>query len=193
MKKIVLSILVMSILLLSACNSTSLPSNVKNDTPGQEPTDGIQQTPEPTQDLVASLLSIGDSSTLNDWAITVSNFYYTDKIDISAYTFYQPDDGNQYAVAEVQVTNNGKESNTFLPSFSTGNDVRAKIYYAGEYEYSSTVLLGVNEDLHDSTLNPLTSKDGIIVFSIPDTVVNGEDSLVLTLSAGHDEISFSLR
>lgn len=192
MQKLLIGLLGISMLFLSACNSASSPSNATGNQ-SQKPSAATEQPPEPTPTPSTSLLSIGDSATLGDWEISVTDFYYTDKIDMTSYTYYHPDEGNQYAVVAVQVANKGKDASTFLPTYSLSNDVRAKVYYAGEYEYSATNLLGVNEDLHDSTMNPLASKEGIIVFSVPDEVVNGEDSLCLTFSANRNEITFSLR
>lgn len=192
MKKFMLSLLGVSLLLLSACNSTNLTATEDNNQL-KKPDIETEQISEPTPTPGTSLLSIGDSAPLGDWEISVTDFYYTDKIDMSSYTYYHPDEGNQYAVVVAQVTNNGTAMGTFLPTYSMSNDVRAKIYYADKYEYSASVLFGVDDDLHDETLNPLTSKEGIIVFSIPDAVVDGEDSLVIILSSGHDELTFSLR
>lgn len=186
MKKKMLSLVLAAfVLLLTACGATN--SDAPSKTAKPQPT----ATPTPTPEV--SLLSIGDSAVLGDWEICLSDFYYADKINQSSYIYFSPDEGNQYAVVAVHVTNNGSAADTFLPSFHRNTDVQAKVYYADEYEYSATNLLGVSEDLHDSSMNPLTSKDGIIVFSVPDTVVNGEDSLSITFSAGRNEITFSLR
>lgn len=160
------------------------PSEAPSDTPASNP---------PTSSTDANMLSIGDSVTLGDWDILVTDFYYTDKIDMGSYTYYDSEEGNQFAVAVVRVTNNGTELDTFLPPIALSSDIQANIYYAGKYEYSSSILLGVNEDLHNQTLNPLTSKEGIIAFSVPDLVVNSEDSLSLTFSADRDAVTFSLR
>lgn len=138
-------------------------------------------------------LSIGDNTILDHWEISVTDFYYTDRIETSPYTAFAPDPGNQYAVVAARITNNGTESDTFLPAISTSFDVRATVYYANTYEYSPSFLLGVSEDLHDSSLNPLTSKDGIIVFSVPDAVANSDDPLSVSFSAGRDEVTFDLR
>ena len=46
-----------------------------------------------------------------------------------------------------------------------GKDIKAKLVY-GEYDFSSTNLLGYSEDLHNTALNPLSSKTGVIAFSV---------------------------
>lgn len=177
-----------------AVTSDSLPedSSQANDSPA--PT--LPQSSESPSSAPASgtnSLSIGDSATLGNWEISVTDFYYADKIETSPYTYFHPDEGNQYAVVTAQVTNNGTQMDTFLPSINIGDDVWANLYYANKYEYSSSVLLGVDKDLHNASINPLISKTGIIAFSVPNVVVNSNDSLSVTFSAGRDEITFSLR
>lgn len=180
-------------------SSFEIPSASPSEAPADENTSPPaapsepSETSSPVPTSSGDLLSIGDNTTLGDWGILVTDFYYTDQINQSAYTYYYPDEGNQYAVATVRVSNNGTEAATFLPTPGLANDVRAKIYYAGKYEYTATYLLGVNEDLHNATMNPLTAKEGIIVFSVPDAVVTGQESLSLVFSAGRNDITFSLR
>lgn len=197
MKKRVLSLLIVLVLCLPGCNGggTTAESTPPQVTPVEataEPTPDPTPEPTPTPSPEEELLAIGDAATLGDWSITVSDFYFTDHIQNGDYFYYKPDEGNLYAVVSAQITNNGKESGTFLPMFSTNSDVRADIYYAGEYEYSATTLM-VDEDLHNSTLNPLTSKSGIIAFSLPEMIESSEEALDLTFSSGWDKVTFALR
>lgn len=106
---------------------------------------------------------------------------------------FDPDSGNQYAVVSMTVENTGKTSASFLPTFSMNEDVSAKIIYNKDYEYSATQLLGYDLDLHDSSLNPLTSKSGNIAFEVPAAVVTGSESIVIVFSQGDDSIEFTLR
>ncbi|MBD5099168.1 MAG: DUF4352 domain-containing protein [Clostridiales bacterium] len=166
--------------------ASSAPPTESRNIRASEP---VQTTPP----AAANLLTVGDNTILGHWEIAVTDFYYTGRIETSPYTAFTPDEGNQYAVVAARITNNGTESDTFLPSISMTDDVRTAVHYADEYVYSSSYLLGVIEDLHDSSLNPLTSKDGIIAFSVPDVVANSEESLSVTFSAGRDEVTFRLR
>lgn len=194
MKKKVLSLLLVFALCLSACGGeVEKESTQPQVTPvetASEPTS--TPTPEPTPSPDAEPLAIGDSATIDNWSVVVSDFYFADKIADGEFFQYSPDEGNLYAVVSAQVTNNGKESDTFLPAFATNSDVKADIYYAGEYEYSASLLM-MDDDLHDSTLNPLTSKSGIIVFSVPEMIESSEETLSVTFSAGREEVTFSLR
>lgn len=151
------------------------------------------EDPAPAESLNTGLLSIGDNATLGNWEISVTDFYYTDKIETSRYTYFYPDEGNKYAVVNVKVTNNGTEMDTFLPPINVGNDVWANLYFADKYEYSPSFLPGFDKDLSVQTINPLITKDGVIAFIVPDIVVNSTDPLSITFSIGRDEVSFSLR
>ena len=152
MKKKVLSLLLVFALCLSACGGeVEKESTQPQVTPvetASEPTS--TPTPEPTPSPDAEPLAIGDSATIDNWSVVVSDFYFADKIADGEFFQYSPDEGNLYAVVSAQVTNNGKESDTFLPAFATNSDVKADIYYAGEYEYSASLLM-MDDDLHDST------------------------------------------
>lgn len=197
MKRKVLALFCAMVLLLSACGvggqeESQHPKETLSVETTQIPDFTPTPEPTPTPDPEEVFLAVGENATLKDWGIVVSDFYFTKQIDNGDFFYYSPEDGCRYAVVSAQITNNGKESQTFLPSFSTNSDVRADIYYAGEYEYSATVLL-MDEDLHNATLNPLTSKNGIIVFELPEMIETSEESLTLTFSAGLDEVSISLR
>lgn len=139
-------------------------------------------------------LSIGDTVRFGDWIINVTGFEFLSAIQSSEYTSFTPEDGCQYAVVYLTITNDGKEADQFLPSLNITGDVFAKIYYKNEYEYSASNLLGYDKDLHDVYLNPLTSKSGSIAFEVPDLVATGTESLSITFSDGiHDDVSFALR
>lgn len=61
------------------------------------------------------------------------------------------------------------------------------------YEYNSSVLLGYKNDLHDFHLNPLTSVDKEIAFSVPETVSSSEEELLLVFSADKESVTFKIR
>ena len=106
---------------------------------------------------------------------------------------FNPDEGNKYIQVFVSITNNGKSSDTFLPSYGFGNDVRVKLLYGDGYEYSSSVLLGYDNDLHDSHLNPLSSVDKEIAFSVPEKVSSSEEELLVEFSSGKTSVTFKIR
>lgn len=191
MKKVVLLILALTLALsLAACeagpetaepNATPTPS-----TPSPEP------TPSPTPETTA--LAVGTEATLGDWNITVTGFEFMESIAGDYYGSFVPSEGNQYAVVSVSIYNAGKSADTFLPSYSFGDDIRAKIIYGDGYEFSATSLLAYDADLHDEYVNPLSSASGIIAFEVPMTVVeNAAEPLSILFSAGSTEIEYQLR
>lgn len=169
-------------------SSTSKQPNNNDNADIDQSTDSSQQENKENE-----LLGLNEESTLKDWSITVTNVEFLDKIPQSQYTSFQAKEGNKYFKINCTVTNNGTDSNTFLPSVTLGSSVTAKVLYQNDYEYSPSNLLGNQDDLHDTTLNPLSSKEGIIVFEIPDSVVSSDEELILVLKAGRNEIKYKVR
>lgn len=116
-----------------------------------------------------------------------------DSIAGSLGSFSPKEEGNTYVQVFVTVKNTGKTADSFLPSFCIGDDVNAKVLYSDGYEFTASNLLGYTNDLHDSTINPLSSKTGEIVYEIPSEVVNSEEPLLLQFSSGNDTVAFNLR
>lgn len=152
--------------------------------------DSVTVPEKPQTETVA--FSVGESAELDSWSISVTGFEFLTRID-DGYGYFEPGEGNQFGVVSVSVTNNGTEADSFLPSFGFGDDVVAKIMYDGQYEYSATQLLAYDADLHDEFLNPLSSASGVIVFELPDTVVNGTESLTIAFTSGSNSTEFTLR
>lgn len=129
-----------------------------------------------------TLYNIGDTVYIDDWEITVSSVEVTDKISNKTYgtleTFFSPEEGNKYIVFDVTIKNLSTDSSTFLPIAAIGDYVKVKIQY-GEYDFSSTNLIGHSDELHQTGLNPLSTKTGILAFDIAEEVVNDFDALNL--------------
>ena len=137
--------------------------------------------------------ALGNSADLKDWSINVTDVKIVDSIAGSLGSFSPKEDGNTYVQVFVTVENTGKTADSFLPSFCIGDDVNAKVLYSDGYEFTASNLLGYTNDLHDSTINPLSSKTGEIVYEIPSEVVNSEEPLLLQFSSGNDTVAFNLR
>ncbi len=135
---------------------------------------------------------MGDAVTLGNWEITVDSVEVKDKIMAAGgYGSYTPDKGNKYVVIHMTVKNTGKEMDSFLPSFSSVNDVRADVLYQDDYSFSASQLLGESDDLHDSSVNPLSQKTGYIAFEIAEDAANSGE-LELRLTQGEDEARIAL-
>ncbi len=140
----------------------------------------------------ASNLAIGETGTLDNWSVTVTNFEFLDSVQ-NTFGEFTPEAGNKFGLVSLSITNNGKESSTFLPSFGLNNDVQAIIVYGDGYEYSLTNLIGYENSIIDSTVNPLTSKEGAVAFELPQAVVDGTEPLILKITKGSNELNISLR
>ena len=191
MKKVI-AIMLAAMVCLTSC-AASDGGNAS--TPGQgtgtstsTPAPTAEPTPEPTP---VPNNKAGDTVTLGDWEITLVGCEITEKIQSGAYSSFKADDGNRYVVVRLTIKNTGTTAGRFLPMVSMGSSVRAKLLYQGEYEFSATNLLGHSEELHDKSLNPLSSAEGVIAFQIAEDAAVA-DELMLVLSAGSDSVKFDL-
>ena len=120
---------------------------------------------------------------MQDWNVTVTDVSFETQIDVS-YGHYNADKGNQYVIVGLSIVNNGSREDTIFPYFSLGSALSAKIYYQDEYEYTPDNFISLDEDLHGETIAPLATASGVIVFELPETVINGTDPLILKIYEG---------
>ncbi len=141
----------------------------------------------------SAVVAIGETAALKDWSISVTNAQLFDAVSDGQFMSFEPEEGNKYFLIDLSITNNGKNADSFLPSYGFGDDVYAKLIYQGEYEYSSTNLLGYSKELHDTTVNPLSTKSGSVAFEIPDSIATTEEELILLIGSGKDTVNFKVR
>ena len=142
-----------------------------------------------------TLYNIGDTISIDDWEITVNSVEVTDKISNKTYgaieTYFSPDEGNKYVVFNMTVKNISTDSSTFLPYVSL-DGIRVKIEY-GNYEFSASNLMGYDDDLHSTSLNPLSTATGIVAFDIVEDVVkNNLDDLKLVIYTKSERCLFRM-
>ena len=199
MKKMIMIMLAAMVFLTScaASDEGNASTPAQGTTPSAstaEPT--VEPTPEPTAEPTPEPTPVpnnkaGDTVMLGNWEITLVGCEITEGVQNGAYTVFKADEGNRYVVVTLTVKNTGTTSDRFLPSFSMGDGVRAKLLYQGEYEFSATNLLGHSDELHDKSLNPLSSVEGLIAFQIAEDAAVA-DELVLTLSEGSESVKYDL-
>lgn len=181
---------------LMACAESSTPTTTTSasteavtesiaETTAEESTDVEKETASET-------VPMGQTAPLNNWNITVSNMKILESID-DGYGSFIPDEGNKYLLVTATAENTGKEADTFLPSFGLNDDVSAKVLYGDGYEFSLTQLLGYSKDLINSTINPLSSKEGDIAFELPNSVADSTEPLIIEFSSGNNNVDFALR
>lgn len=146
------------------------------------------ETVSETKDDV--IIKLGETVTLNDFEIAVDSAEIKTKIENSQYTAYTPDDGNVYIVVNITVKNIDKNASTFLPIVSLTKDIRSKLL-CNDYEFTSTNLLAYSENLHDTFLNPLSSKSGVIAFSVSEEIAD-LNSLYFVLYINKETCTHSL-
>lgn len=190
MKKIALiSCLTAFAILLSSCSLFSSPGTKRPYKPHSpsssisESSSQLEESLPESSEPVKDYFAIGDSCDLQDWNVTVTDVSFETQIDVS-YGHYNADKGNQYVIVGLSIVNNGSREDTIFPYFSLGSALSAKIYYQDEYEYTPDNLISLDEDLHGETIAPLATASGVIVFELPETVINGTDPLILKIYEG---------
>lgn len=151
-----------------------------------------EESTEAEEETAPETVAMGQTAPLNNWNITVSNMQILESID-DGYGSFVPEEGNKYLLVTVTAENTGKEADTFLPSFGLNDDVSTKVLYGDGYEFSLTQLLGYSKDLINSTINPLSSKEGDIAFELPNSVADSTEPLIIEFSAGNNNVDFALR
>jgi len=187
---------------LTACGSGSTDQTAETEEPKstaaeeEQETEAPEEAEEEQEESVednGTVYAVGDNAELGDWNINVTDAQIVESI-AGDYGSFSPDtDGSKYVHVFLTVTNNGKETDRFLPSFGYGDDVYVKMLYGDGYEFSAVNLLGYSKDMHDSTINPLTSADGEIAFEIPQSVAEATDELLVSFSGGNNSVVFQVR
>lgn len=165
----------------------------KEDTESTEPIDAKQDEEPEAEENQDTIYEMDEKVKLNDWSITVTNMKIVASIDSDYMTYSPSDEESKFAKVSVKIKNNGKKAVSFLPSYSFGDDIYAKILYDDGYEFISTSLLGYNKDMHNSSINPLSSEKGIIAFEIPNEVAKSKDELILSFTEGEETINIKIR
>lgn len=205
MKKKIITLLLLTTLTLAGCgeNASSSQTNTTTTTDQATP-EQTTESPSTTESSISDdQQSVDDASTaihalneecaIGNWAVIATNAEIVDTVEENDYYGFTADDGNKYLMIDLTVTNNGTSADTFLPSVGLSSAISAKVVYQGSYEYSSTNLLGYSQEMHDTSVNPLSSKSGRIAFEIPDSVADSADELILTIQAGKDSLEIKIR
>lgn len=156
-------------------------------------TEEIEEKVEETESQDVTVCNMNESAQLKDWEITVTEMQILDSIEGDYGTFSPDSEDGKFAKIAVSVTNNGKQANSFLPSYGYGDDVHVKLLYGDGFEFVATNLLGYDNDMHDAHINPLSTQTGEIAFEIPDSVASSEDEILISFISGNDAVQFKVR
>lgn len=174
----------------SKTESTTEATTAAADATTAEETTTVEETT--AAEAASEAIPMGQAAKIGEWNITVNNMQIVDNIP-DGYGSFSPDAGNKYLLVSLSASNEGKKADSFLPSFSMGDDTSVKVIYGDGYEFTQTNLLGYSKSMIDSTINPLSSKEGDIAFEIPDSVATATDPIILQFSNGNEKIKFAIR
>lgn len=186
-----LATVMLTSVILAGCGNSSTETTVAETTATETEVTTVAETEAPTEEVIENT-PMGTTASLANWDITVSSMQMMDIIP-DGYGQYEAESGNKYMLVTLTAANNGKEADTFLPSFSTSDEVRVKVLYGDGYEFQQTNLLGYSKSMVDSHINPLSSKEGDIAFELPTSVTDSTEPLVLSISCGNEKVNFLLR
>ncbi|MDE6579940.1 MAG: DUF4352 domain-containing protein [Ruminiclostridium sp.] len=190
MKKLVSIFIITAIMCtMSGCTMTSTKNENTTST-------NISTKPSSSEaeEIPQKLYSLGDTIEIGNFQITANSVEVTDRVasPISETVGFKPEDGSKYVVIDTTVKNIGTDNNTFLPVVGTvKKDISVKLVF-GDYEFKSTNLLGHSDDLHTTSLNPLSSKTGFIAFQVADEVAQDLSDVKLVFSLDKDNYEYSL-
>lgn len=197
MKKLILIAIIAALIVsTTACGNSENNQDVRTTATTTETKTSDNQNEKEQVDEKSpteTLYKKGDTITIDKWEITLNSTEVTDRINDknSDILYFSPDEGSKYLVVNLTVKNLSKNSETFLPAMYMNSDTKATVHYQ-EYEFNSTNLMGYSDDLHLSSLNPLSSKTGIIAFEIAEDVLSLLDELKLVFSASSESYTFIL-
>jgi len=186
--------LMVSVLMLGSTLTGCIPPkrNETNDSRTESSTSSTDNSSKESseENSKPESLKIGETAKTKNWEITVNSAEVVEEVKQN-YGSFKPEDGSKYLVINVSVKNISKDPESFLPSYGMGDDIRAKIKYQ-DYDFSSTNLLGYSEEMHDTILNPLSSKTGIIAFALANEVTENLNELHIVFYEGTSEYDFLL-
>ena len=107
--------------------------------------------------------------------------------------YFEASEGNLYIMIDTTVENTGKQATSFLSMVTIDGNPDAKLIYGDGYEYKPTGLMGSEKELQDVSVSPLEKKDGRITFEVPNTVVESDEPITLTITNGTDTLNYTIR
>lgn len=128
-----------------------------------------------------------------NWEITYHSAKIVKEFE-SGYFIYTAKDGHQFVMADLTVTNRGLQSDTFLPMlYYINEDPIVQIADSSrENLYDCVDALSYSACLNGNTLDPSESKDGVVLFEIPDELVQSGEALYLAVSLDKQIVYYPL-
>lgn len=180
-------------LFLTGCSSTKdiaktvkkATNNIKNDS-----ILATDATPAPKQ----TKLALKKKGTVGSWQIVVKKAEKRATIKKGTFRLFKPEKGNQFICVTATIRNTSRKKATFLPLAGYKNKtLTATLYYKNKYEYQPSNLFSYSTGLINSSIKPLASKNGILVFEVPKKVAKDKKNLTLKISTNKKALVYSLK
>lgn len=140
-------------------------------------------------------LQAGGTGLLGPWEITMKSYEVVKSFDDNFYT-YSASDGCQIVRGYFTVTNRGFQKDSFL-----AGDLHLTSDYAmfacvmdesEENYYPATDAMTYSECLNGKSLEVGETKEGEVLFEVPDEALSGGSPLYLTFNLGNQMLKFSI-
>lgn len=140
------------------------------------------------------LIGCNEEVEIGDWVATMTGYSFEDEWS-DGFLTYSAGDGNKYLLVDLTVTNNGTKADTFVTKYyAYDGDIEAKIYYQDKYEYNINNFMGsVGDDLSSLSIKPLETKEGSLIFKVPDAVASEDGSVTMELTLNKDVYNFQIK
>lgn len=140
------------------------------------------------------LIGCNEEVEIGDWIATMTGYSFEDEWS-DGFLTYSAGDGNKYLLVDLTVTNNGTKADTFVTKYyAYDGDIEAKIYYQDKYEYNINNFMGsVGDDLSSLSIKPLETKEGSLIFKVPDAVASEDGSVTMELTRNKDTYNFQIK
>ncbi len=126
---------------------------------------------------------------LGGWEIVYHNSEIVESFTEGIW-MYTADPGYQYARVRFTVTNTGTERNTFIPSVGNTEEDTFILLTDSSHEnlYQCVDVITLDSCLVDTFLDPGESKEGELVFQLPEEIAENAESLYIMISQGYQMV-----
>ena len=137
--------------------------------------------------------AIGEPVNLAGWEITYHSAEILKEFESGMY-IYTASDGCQFVRGSFTIANKGMEADTFLPMvYYIGEDPIVQVTDEAHEEFYDCVnAITYNKCLNNSSLEPGESKDGELLFEIPDEMAQSGEALYIAVSLGNRKAYYPL-
>lgn len=140
-----------------------------------------------------STVEPGQPVQFGGWEITYRSARIVSEFEYGMYVF-SADEGKQCVLADLTVTNRGLDSDTFLPVvYYPNEDPVLYVTDSGrENRYDCVDVMLYSPCLNNRTVEPGSSKEGELVFQIPESLAQSGEPLYIAVTMGSQVVYYPL-